>query len=965
MAIPFLNNIDLVKNQLLNAVFQNLAVAPSNPVEGQFYYNTTDKKMFYYNGTAWVDTTYLLPIASATVLGGVKVGSGLAIDGNGVLSATGTDTEIINNLTSDRTDAALAAAQGKALKGLIDTIQSTIDGLGTAATKNVGTASGNIPVLDSNGKLNTSVLPALAITEVFTVASQSAMTSLTAQQGDVAVRTDVNKTFILSKEPAATAANWIELQFPISVTSVNGKTGIITLTGEDINATVGSVTKSVQSFLADLGEIDLKVQENTTTITTIETQVNNITNTKGEAEGKNIHIEDSAEEPFVDISLHGESTQNGTPTSDNLVEIENIEGKNKFDYESAINVENLTYDNTYAFFEIKNIKPNTAYTISNLKLTDLTNLGYSVYAGLTIGNTYSTGPGKAFYSCIYNNVYKNGIGVVTGYSGTKANGGKLYFCIATTNTNKDLAYERFIKICSMVFDKAQIEEGTVATPYVPYNSLEFKVEGKNKFNVQDTNNVTEGITVDNEGWITVTGDNTDGTATKYFNYYTNNLNLKTGTNFNVIAEVKNVSGTGNASFVSVNSSSQQFKTNFYRNFSVLANNTIYNSINETSDEFLGNTGLRTFISFSAGQSGSITFRISVLEDTTITSEKFDYEPYKSQVATFPLGEEKLMEGSYLADDGIHHKRKQVVFDGSDDESWTANGSNQGYGIVIDNVGGNTVGNVTSSVLCDKLTAVPQNTIYNGSAINGVASYGGTVSKLYVRFDSSITSGSLLREKLAESPILIEYELSEPETVPYTAEQQEAWEKIKAMYTYKNITNITSDAYAKVTYMRDNGLDVYETKQNAEKNYTETTKKLAEQKITTDEISSKVSSLETTLENNYSTTEEMNSAITAKVNEIITELLPIKIITGVIPGSSYDENSKTQTVVIDYPSGFNASNTIVIASMLKPVSTDCTSTYSGRVDVLLYSSGEYANKMEVLFSEAWGLDMYYKIVLMKM
>ena len=86
MAIPFLNNIDLVKNQLLNAVFQNLAVAPSNPVEGQFYYNTTDKKMFYYNGTAWVDTTYLLPIASATVLGGVKVGPGLAIDANGVLS---------------------------------------------------------------------------------------------------------------------------------------------------------------------------------------------------------------------------------------------------------------------------------------------------------------------------------------------------------------------------------------------------------------------------------------------------------------------------------------------------------------------------------------------------------------------------------------------------------------------------------------------------------------------------------------------------------------------------------------------------------------------------------------------------------------------------------------------------------------------------------------------------------------
>lgn len=98
---------------------------------------------------------------------------------------------------------------------------------------------------------------------------------------------------------------------------------------------------------------------------------------------------------------------------------------------------------------------------------------------------------------------------------------------------------------------------------------------------------------------------------------------------------------------------------------------------------------------------------------------------------------------------------------------------------------------------------------------------------------------------------------------------------------------------------------------------------------------------------------------------ISELLPIKIITGVIPGSSYDDNSKTQTVVIDYPSGFNASNTIVIASMLEPVSTNYTSTFSGRVDVLLYSSGEYANKMKVSFREAWGLDMYYKIVLMKM
>ena len=37
----------------------------------------------------WVDTKYTLPVASASVLGGIKVGAGLAITGEGVLSATG------------------------------------------------------------------------------------------------------------------------------------------------------------------------------------------------------------------------------------------------------------------------------------------------------------------------------------------------------------------------------------------------------------------------------------------------------------------------------------------------------------------------------------------------------------------------------------------------------------------------------------------------------------------------------------------------------------------------------------------------------------------------------------------------------------------------------------------------------------------------------------------------------------
>ena len=53
MAINFLNNLDLNKNQLQNAVVQVLATAPSNAVEGQIYYDSSDNNIYFYDGTAW------------------------------------------------------------------------------------------------------------------------------------------------------------------------------------------------------------------------------------------------------------------------------------------------------------------------------------------------------------------------------------------------------------------------------------------------------------------------------------------------------------------------------------------------------------------------------------------------------------------------------------------------------------------------------------------------------------------------------------------------------------------------------------------------------------------------------------------------------------------------------------------------------------------------------------------------
>jgi hypothetical protein len=100
---------------------------------------------------------------------------------------------------------------------------------------NKAIASGYAP-LDAGGLVPTVHIPPLAINDTFVVASQAEMLALTAQRGDMAIRTDTGRTYVLSAEPASTLANWKEVLAAGQVTSVNGKTGVVSLNAADVGA---------------------------------------------------------------------------------------------------------------------------------------------------------------------------------------------------------------------------------------------------------------------------------------------------------------------------------------------------------------------------------------------------------------------------------------------------------------------------------------------------------------------------------------------------------------------------------------------------------------------------------------------------------------------------------------------------------------------------------------------------------
>lgn len=230
--------------------------------------NTGNVYVGIESGNYWVNP----PAAAAEEAAKLKTARKFSIGGDGVAEATSFDgtadvalvlrLAAVDGLTAGTYTKLTVDAKGRVIAGnnltvadLPDVPSTKVTGLGSAAALDTGTTAGKVVLVGEDGKLPDSLLPAVAISDTFEAASEAAMLALNAQKGDICIRSDEGKSYILSAVPAASAANWKWLKTPdCRILSVNGQTGAVTLTAADVGAAPAGHMTAVASGSA-LGHV--------------------------------------------------------------------------------------------------------------------------------------------------------------------------------------------------------------------------------------------------------------------------------------------------------------------------------------------------------------------------------------------------------------------------------------------------------------------------------------------------------------------------------------------------------------------------------------------------------------------------------------------------------------------------------------------------------------------------------------
>jgi len=232
----FLTPINLNQNEFRNAQLQNLATAPSSPVVGQMYFDTVKGQAGFYTGSRWlyVADTYVTSVAA---------------DGTTILN-TGTSTAPILGvgvIPESKVTGLVADLASKASAALIGSVNgiATLDG------------SGHVPT----SQLPSSVIGGLNYQGAWNASTNSpTLTSSTGTKGFL-YKVSVAGTSTLDgisvwnagDEVVFDGTTWDKIDGGNYVSSVNGRIGVITLSGSDVPAFVASGSGHAAGVVPDPG----------------------------------------------------------------------------------------------------------------------------------------------------------------------------------------------------------------------------------------------------------------------------------------------------------------------------------------------------------------------------------------------------------------------------------------------------------------------------------------------------------------------------------------------------------------------------------------------------------------------------------------------------------------------------------------------------------------------------------------
>ena len=174
----------------------------------------------------------------------------------------------------------------------------------------------------------------------------------------------------------------------------------------------------------------------------------------------------------------------------------------------------------------------------------------------------------------------------------------------------------------------------------------------------------------------------------------------------------------------------------------------------------------------------------------------DYVTHQGKTFKFPLSQgQKLYKGDYLAEDGIHHVRKQIELDGTENFTDYKNyPDSYAYRFNLSGVKANT------NILCTKYKCIPFSDFYNEETdvVGKVTTHNSSDNLIY--FGSSKATVEEFKEEIKGN--ILEYEMIEEEIEAYTPEQQKAYDEIvQTAKSYKNVTNIFStDTVSPIAYV---------------------------------------------------------------------------------------------------------------------------------------------------------------------